>query len=76
MDGAKLNKLAGANIRRMRKSAGWTQEALAAEANVELRYLGSVERGQANPSLNILARIAKVLRCHPSVLLSEGKSRS
>jgi XRE family transcriptional regulator, regulator of sulfur utilization len=71
----RLEALVGSNIKRLRKGAGLSQEALAADSGIDMRYLGGIERGQENPSLGVLGRIAKQLKVHPSVLLSEGKSK-
>lgn len=68
----RLEVLAGKNIRRLRKAAQLTQEELAAEVGVDMRYLGGIERGQENPSLAVVARIAKALRVSASALLSDS----
>jgi transcriptional regulator with XRE-family HTH domain len=38
-----------------------TQEELAFEADIDLTYVGGIERGRRNPSLMVLARVAKAL---------------
>jgi len=48
-----------------------TQEQLAEFAGLDLRYLGSIERGKGNPSVNVLGRIAQALKVKPSDLLEE-----
>lgn len=53
--------LVGWNVRRVRVSKGLSQERLAFDANVDRSYLGGLERGEHNPSVDMLARIAKVL---------------
>ena len=60
--------IVGANVRRLRKERGLTQEEVALSAHTDLRYLGSIERGKANPSVLLLGRLAEVLDVHPSVL--------
>ncbi len=47
-----------------------TQEQLAFESQIDLTYLGGIERGRRNPSLLVLARIASALDVHPSRLLT------
>jgi transcriptional regulator with XRE-family HTH domain len=69
----RLEAVIGANIRRLRKAAGLSQEALAAEAGIDMRYLGGIERGQENPTVAVLVGIAKVLGVHPSLLLIEQR---
>lgn len=51
-------KRLGKRIRELRQSKGLSQEALAAEAGIHKNYLGGIERGERNPSLLNLARIA------------------
>lgn len=56
-----LNTLAN-NVRRLRKLAGLSQEELAFQCEIDRTYISKVERGVANPSLLILARIADILK--------------
>ena len=50
------------NVRRLRKVVGLSQEELAFQCEIDRTYISKVERGVANPSLLILARIAEVLK--------------
>lgn len=52
----------GKRIRLLRKSRRLTQEQLAARASLDYKYLGEVERGRKNISVESLARIASALR--------------
>lgn len=73
----RLEQVVGLNVRRLRTARGVTQEALAHECRIDMRYLGGIERGQENPSIAVVGRIAKALGVHPSALLmapSRGKS--
>ena len=56
-------------MRRLRQSAGLTQEQLAFEANIDLTYVGGIERGRRNPSLLVMVRIAEALKVDPQALL-------
>lgn len=56
-----LDRLAG-DIKTLRLNTGMSQEALALSADVDRTYISQLERGIANPSLQILYRIAKVLK--------------
>lgn len=56
-------------MRRLRQSAGLTQEQLAFEANIDLTYVGGIERGRRNPSLLVMVRIAEALKVDPEMLL-------
>jgi len=49
------------NIKKLRKARGLTQEQLAFEAEIDLTYIGGIERGKRNPSLLVMARIANAL---------------
>jgi len=51
----------GRNVRRLRQQRGLTQEKLAFEAEIDLTYMGGIERGKRNPSLLVMARIAEAL---------------
>ena len=51
----------GLNIKRMRKESRFSQEWLANEAGISPTYLRSIERGVANPTINILDKISNQL---------------
>ena len=53
--------LLGRRIRDLRKRKRLTQEKLAELANVDVKYLGGIERGTENPSIGILERLARAL---------------
>ena len=55
-------RIVGQKIRAYRKQAGLSQEKLAERASLSYKYLGEVERGYVNVSLDSLARIAKALK--------------
>jgi transcriptional regulator with XRE-family HTH domain len=63
-------EVVGANVRRLRKARGLTQEQLAHEAGVAMRYVAGVERAEENPSLRFLVKIAEALGVEPAALLS------
>lgn len=58
----------GANVRRLRRAKGLSQEALAHEASMAMRYLAGIERGEENPSLAFLLKLAEALEIHPARL--------
>ena len=62
--------IVGKNVRRHRLAKGMTQEQLAFEAEIDLTYLGGIERGKRNPSLLILARLAQSLSVELTSLLT------
>jgi transcriptional regulator with XRE-family HTH domain len=51
----------GKNVRKYRQQRKLTQEQLAFEAEIDLTYMGGIERGKRNPSLLVMARIADAL---------------
>ncbi len=51
----------GQTIRERRKELGITQPHLAGLADVSVNTLYKVERGQGNPSLDVLTKLAEVL---------------
>jgi transcriptional regulator with XRE-family HTH domain len=65
-------QIVGANIGRLRRARGLTQEELAFRAEIDLTYMGGIERGRRNPSLLVLARIAKALSSDLPDLLKRG----
>lgn len=54
-----VNKLLAANLRRLRKSKGWSQEQCAEMCELHRTYIGAVERGERNVTLDTLDRIAR-----------------
>ncbi len=59
----------GHTIRRLRRQKGMTQRLLADFASLHHTYVGGVERGERNPSLRALLRIARALKVPPEELL-------
>ncbi len=56
-------------VKRARKAAGLSQEALAFEADLDRTYISQVERRKRNVTIVVLARIAKALKITPDRLL-------
>jgi transcriptional regulator with XRE-family HTH domain len=61
----------GKNVRKYRQQRQLTQEQLAFESEIDLTYLGGIERGRRNPSLMVMARIADALEVPLPRLLAE-----
>jgi transcriptional regulator with XRE-family HTH domain len=51
----------GKRIRQLRLKKGWTQEELAERTNRHWTYIGSIERGERNVTLQVIADIARAL---------------
>jgi transcriptional regulator with XRE-family HTH domain len=75
MSAAAVNVLAqrlGALLQRRRRQLGLTQAELAERANLSLKYLGEVERGEANVTVDALGRIAVALAWDPWSLFASA----
>ena len=59
MDVLNVEKQLGMRIRYLRMQKKWSQEDLALEAGVNKNYLSDLERGERNPTVKILEKIAK-----------------
>lgn len=53
--------LVGANTKRLRKLKGWSQEELAHQSGLHRTYVSGVERGVRNPTVTVLAELARAL---------------
>lgn len=67
--GPKTLERFGDRVRMLRNEAGLSQEKLAELAELHRTYLSGVERGERNPSLVSIARIAKSLKISLSELM-------
>ena len=61
------------NLRKTRERLGLSQEALADAAGLHRTYVGSVERGERNISIDNIERLAAALGVSPASLLAEPK---
>ena len=68
-----LNRAVAENIKRIRKSKKLSLERTAALSGVSRSMLGQIERGEANPSVAILGKLAAVLKV-PAELFLENDS--
>ena len=51
----------GSQVRARRLRAGYTQRALAPKAEIDFTYLSKVENGEADPSADLVRRLADLL---------------
>ena len=71
--------LVAANLRRLRVERNVSQERLAFDAGVDRSYVGGVERGEENPTVDTLDKLAATLAVQVGELLapiSAGTSAS
>jgi transcriptional regulator with XRE-family HTH domain len=61
----------GNAVRRIRLRQNVSQERLAGEADLDRSYVGAVERGERNPGLIVIKKIAAALGVSLSVLFAE-----
>jgi transcriptional regulator with XRE-family HTH domain len=68
--------LVARNIRRFRVARGLSQEALAVDAEIDRTYVSRLERNLENPTVGVLERVAKALRCQIVDLFAPSGSGS
>ena len=61
-------KAFGKRVRELRKNKGLSQEAFADAVGLHRTYIGSIERGEQNVSIDNIAKIAKALEVKTSEL--------
>ncbi|MDT4837049.1 helix-turn-helix protein [compost metagenome] len=66
-----LAKALGKRIRTQRKACRISQDALALACSLDRSYMGRIERGEVNITVEKLYRIASELACEPSCLLPQ-----
>ena len=65
----------GRRVRELRKARGLFQEELAGRAGIHWTYLGGIERGERNPALVNIGRIAAALKVPIAELFAGLRSR-
>lgn len=77
MNGKKdLNVLVGANIKREREKAGFTQDKFSELLGIGSKSLSSIERGVVGVSLTTLLKICDILHISVNVLLYEQSQKN
>lgn len=59
----------GDKLQKVRKSKRITQDELAVKISMDRTYIGLIERGERNPTIRTLYKIAKALKVNASELL-------
>jgi len=70
-----LERLFGQILRELRTELGLSQEELGFESDYHRTYISQLERGQKNPSLKAIFRLARVLGIRPSEMVRRIESR-
>ena len=68
-----LQRRLGRNLRTLRKAKGLSQEAFADLLKIHRTYMGGLERGERNVTLQTVERIAATLGVDPAQLLAEHR---
>ena len=68
--GSPICEAFGRNLRAIRKSKGFSQERLALETGIDRSYLGKIERGEVNITIEKIYLLADHLQCSPKDLLT------
>lgn len=62
MTASPTRKQFGAKLRRIRKKAGFSQEELGFKSGIHRTYIGAVERGEQNVSIDNVHKLARALK--------------
>ena len=62
----------GAAVRVRRRALGLSQEEFAEKVDCHRNFIGRIERGEQNPTVDKLVRLARALRCKISDLFFEA----
>jgi len=66
-----FSHIIGRNVRSFRKLRGMTQQQLSKKSGLNRAYIGYVERGEKNLSIDTIVAIAKALEIKPHFLWME-----
>lgn len=64
----------GVAARARREHLGLSQEDLEDRSGLDRTYISGIERGRRNPTLKVIARLAKALDTKPSKLLAAAEA--
>ena len=66
----------GGALRRIRLTAGMSQERLGLEAGVQRNFISLIETGQNQPTITTIAKLAKALGMKASELVAEAERQA
>jgi transcriptional regulator with XRE-family HTH domain len=58
--------IVAANLRRIRKARGMSQEQLALQADIAMRSVGMIERAEMSATVGMLGKLAQALEATPA----------
>lgn len=61
----------GELVRELRTRKGFSQESFAEDVGIHRTYVGGIERGERNPTLTMIVKIATALKISPGILLRD-----
>jgi transcriptional regulator with XRE-family HTH domain len=64
-----IRRRLGLNLRRLRTERGWSQEDFADRAGIHRTYVSDIERGERNPTITVVERLAKAFGVEVGELL-------
>lgn len=76
MESPDVKILFGMRVRELRKLRGWSQEEFALVVGLDRSYIGGVERGERNISLENICLIADTLQVPPSQLFEQWNAET
>ena len=62
----------GAAVRIRRRATGLSQEEFAEKVDCHRNFVGRIERGEQNPTVDTLVRIARALKCKVRDIIIEA----
>ncbi|MCA1402548.1 helix-turn-helix transcriptional regulator [Bradyrhizobium sp. BRP56] len=69
-------QVVAANLRRIRRERGFSQESLAFEADINRTYISKLEKGATWAGLEILVKLSTVLQVEPADFLQRPAKKS
>jgi transcriptional regulator with XRE-family HTH domain len=66
-----IRRYLGRAVRKLREERGWSQEDFAERAGVHRTYVSGVENGVRNPTITVVAKLAKALGVPANALLPD-----
>ena len=65
----------GNNLKALRNARAWTQDELGERADLNPKCVGEIERGERNPSLDVILRLSRALAVDAAELVGDELTR-